>query len=337
MDLLLKQAANALNCPLGVISCVDENRIFFLAKFGLDIEETTREDGLCGTAIYWTEPYILNDTTLDLVANKNSLVTEGGVRSYISVPVLSTKGYRLANFSLLDVEPRYPDASEIECLLEFAEIASNIIEHKISSQKQIAQIQGQAGQLRAILDSADYGFCLLDMDLNIQFLNQKAKESFSEIFGVSPNKDDDINRFVLTEHKELFNRLFHDARKGQKTQFELEVKESILSLAVLPIKSVFSENSGILIVSADSSRLRNTEFKNQNLNKILKDVAWKHTHEVRKHVANLLGLSQLMESKLHLQKPEKYAEKLRKTGENIDSEVKSLIKFLEDFQNKTQN
>ena len=76
-------AARLFDVPIAIVSLVDEDRIWFKAHHGLDIEQIDRSPGLCASAILQADPYVLTDASCDPRSLANPLVAgEFGLRFY---------------------------------------------------------------------------------------------------------------------------------------------------------------------------------------------------------------------------------------------------------------
>ena len=64
-DCITELAAKITDCPIALISLVDENRQWFKSRFGLDAPETPRDISFCGHAIEHNEPFIISNARED--------------------------------------------------------------------------------------------------------------------------------------------------------------------------------------------------------------------------------------------------------------------------------
>ena len=90
-DNIVELAAMLTSSPIALVSLVDEERQWFKAGIGLDVDQMPREISFCSyTILYPCEPLIVEDALQDERFAENPLVTgEPGIRFY-------------AGFSLLD-------------------------------------------------------------------------------------------------------------------------------------------------------------------------------------------------------------------------------------------
>ena len=78
-------AAKLFDVPIAIVRLVDQDRIWFKARHGIDVEQIEREPGLCASAILQAEPYVLTDASCDPRSLTNPLVAgEFGLRFYVA-------------------------------------------------------------------------------------------------------------------------------------------------------------------------------------------------------------------------------------------------------------
>ena len=124
-DKLTKLAAKLLDVPIVIISIVDKDRIWFKSKYGVDIEEVSREVGLCANAV-------LSD---GLYTNEDTLMTLGGVelKFYAALPLKTIDNFNLGAFCILDKEPRTFGPEQEAILYDLRDIVMDQIELKLAS------------------------------------------------------------------------------------------------------------------------------------------------------------------------------------------------------------
>ncbi|ATP55879.1 histidine kinase [Pedobacter ginsengisoli] len=124
-DKLTKLAAKLFDVPIVIISIVDKDRIWFKSKYGVDIEEVSREVGLCANAV-------LSD---GLYTNKDTLMTLGGVdlKFYAALPLKTIDNFNLGAFCILDKEPRTFGPEQEAILCDLRDIVMDQIELKLAS------------------------------------------------------------------------------------------------------------------------------------------------------------------------------------------------------------
>jgi GAF domain-containing protein len=120
-DRITALAARHFNVPVALVSLVDEDRIWFKSRHGLEAEEIPRSPGLCASVIFSDDAYVVRNAIEDPRTLANPLVAGNmGVRFYAAVPLLTHDGYRLGTMNIIDFVPRDLDPAGQSALHEFA-------------------------------------------------------------------------------------------------------------------------------------------------------------------------------------------------------------------------
>ncbi len=134
LDRLLELATELLDTPIGLISLIDADRQWFIARQGLDLEETPRKMAFCAHAIAGNGVLVVPDALEDPRFNTNPLVLEEPkIRFYAGAPLTSEDGHNLGTLCVIDREPRQPTDRQIRLLERIAELAMREIEMRRQS------------------------------------------------------------------------------------------------------------------------------------------------------------------------------------------------------------
>lgn len=134
---LTRCAATALDCPVALITLVDDERQWFMSKIGVEMSETSRDVSFCAHAVYSAAPLVIPDAREDERFRRHPMV-EGApfIRGYLGMPmVLSTGGLVLGSFSVIDYAPRAWSARDMGIMKDLAHVAMRFIE--VSEEAQI--------------------------------------------------------------------------------------------------------------------------------------------------------------------------------------------------------
>lgn len=139
-DRMTAIAARLFDVPIALVSLVDEERIWFKSRYGLDATQIDRDPGLCASAIFQSDVYVVNDAVTDLRTLSNPLVAgEMGLRFYAAAPLRTTDGHNLGTLCVLDLQPREFGEKEQKTLSDLAAIVMDEMELRLTSLRTIAE------------------------------------------------------------------------------------------------------------------------------------------------------------------------------------------------------
>ncbi len=124
-----------LDMPIALVSLVDRDRQWFLARHGLDATETPREMAFCAHAIAGDEVLMVPDARADERFATNPLVLkEPRIRFYAGAPLRSPEGHNLGTLCVIDQQPRRLEGAQLDQLQTMADLVMRELElRRISS------------------------------------------------------------------------------------------------------------------------------------------------------------------------------------------------------------
>jgi GAF domain-containing protein len=146
-DKITALAAELFDVPIALITLVDEDRIWFKSRYGLDaVQEIPREPGLCASAILQDSPYIVEAARTDPRTLANPLVSGAfGLQFYAASQLRTKDNYRLGNLCVIDREPRVFSPKQADVLSKLAGIVMDEMELRLSALRAIAQARSAEG------------------------------------------------------------------------------------------------------------------------------------------------------------------------------------------------
>ncbi len=140
-------AATLLGTPIAIVSIVDHDRIWFKSRYGLDVDQISRDPGLCASAILQDDPWVIEDARRDPRALANPLVAgEFGLQFYAGAPLTTSDGHNLGTVCVIDREPRRFGASERRVLEDLAAIVVDELELRLAA-RQVAAAASESLRL----------------------------------------------------------------------------------------------------------------------------------------------------------------------------------------------
>ncbi|UZW54088.1 PAS domain-containing protein [Sphingobium sp. JS3065] len=107
LDQITAFAAALCETPIALVSIVEDERQRFLARTGLDAEETPRDVSFCAHAMLGDAIFVVPDATLEPRFADNALVTGAPfIRFYAGAPLIGGDGTPLGALCVIDDRPR---------------------------------------------------------------------------------------------------------------------------------------------------------------------------------------------------------------------------------------
>lgn len=126
-DALVASASLVTGCPVALISLADENRLWFKARIGLDVESTARHPSFCDHAIRGEGLFEVPDLQSDPRFADNPLVTDAPhLRFYAGEP-LHVDRQRVGTLCVLDRQPRKLDEAQRLLLAKMAAAVAELL------------------------------------------------------------------------------------------------------------------------------------------------------------------------------------------------------------------
>ena len=134
-DRIAEMAANLFHAPMAGVSLVDEDRVWFKSRIGIDVPQMARDAGLCSTAMLSQGVFHLRDAAQDERATAHPLVHDLGIRFYAGAPLRTEQGLNLGTVWVIDQKPRELAPGEAETLRMLAALAMNQMELRLYAER----------------------------------------------------------------------------------------------------------------------------------------------------------------------------------------------------------
>jgi len=191
-------------------------------------------------------------------------------------------------------------------------------------------------KLRAILDSTTESHILISPDLRILSFNKSANQIANLIYNRELKEMNSILDYILPEYIPDFLKHVKLAFHGEIISLEKEIKfEKMEFWTEASFFPVYDSNGNVIAVtcnSSDISKRKQNELKVMKQNKKLKSIAWQQSHNVRRHVANILGLCHHLNDQENLAGDElaRYISYLLQSALELDKIVHEIVSHTED-------
>jgi len=271
LGLITKLATDICGTEISLVTLIDSDTQVFKSKFGIKVEQTSRDVAFCAHAINTPDKMlIVNDATQDERFKNNPLVREDpNIAFYAGMPLSTKEGLALGTLCVLDSKPKVLSASQIESLKSLAKLVERLFEshrksldlEKIHEQLKLHKDQTEevaytiAHDLKNPLDSIQGFLELLQYESHAS-LGEEARE-YIEYAKQSTQKMTSLIYEILA-----FAKATSQCDKKEKVDVEVVIQNIIdLNLPIIRSENIEIEFGKLPIINTSkisfSSVLRN--------------------------------------------------------------------------------
>jgi PAS domain S-box-containing protein len=307
---IVNLAAEICNTPAALVTLLDEDTQWFKASTGVEITHTAREVSFCNNTIEQNNICIVNNALADERYKDNKLVTEDmNLRFYAGVPLTTNDGYSIGTLCVIDFKPGELNPHQQKSLQVLSKQVMNLMELswslKVFAAKNEENKENKKGledseiKLKAVFDSSTDIHILVNRDMQITAFNAPAADYFFNIYQHDIALGDILTDYIDPYVKNKFVKHIAVSMRGKMTRHDLFLRagtefESWREVKFVPIRNYSGEIIGVAINSADITKRKQQEKQITIQNEALTRIAIIQSHELRRPVASLMGLMNLM-------------------------------------------
>ncbi len=266
-DNIVALASQLCDTPVALITFIDENRQWFKAKIGWDIEETERYLSFCTHTIIQDDIMIVADAALDERFSDNPFVSgDPHIRFYTGIPLTTNDGYKLGALSVIDWKPRKLSEQQLTNLRMLARQVVNLLELRCTvalldekNNRNANLVVEKSIEIRDIFDRVSDAFVAVDKNWCYTFVNSKAEQILNNPNGYL------IGKNIWSEFPEgvhqPFHKVYHEAMATQKhTTLEAYYKPYNLWFE----SNIYPSPTGLSIYFRDITKRKKAELAIQH-------------------------------------------------------------------------
>lgn len=301
LDELAEIASVICDTPMSLITMVDKDRTWHKSKYGFDIEEVIRENSFCQHALHNPkEVFVVEDAQLDAKFIDNPFTKgDNAVRFYAGAPLVTPTGYVLGTICVVDTKPKKITNVQKRALQILSKKAMDYLNSRKLIILQNDSIEMNALKLKKLTDSAPCVIFQLKMSKN-----GKMKFDFLSkgINSTLPNFKADL----IKESPELFFKFIHN---DDLPYLKQSIQESFNNLSEWHIayrvkisdnKTEWQLGRALPEKTKEGSVVWYGTIQNITslieYEKAMEQIMFDLSHVLRKPVANLLGLTNMIEN-----------------------------------------
>ncbi len=180
-------------------------------------------------------------------------------------------------------------------------------------------------KLHAILESTSDAFALIASDFSIICFNRSFADYIKIFFNKNVQVGEDVRDYVVSGAEEIFLRNFNIALSGQKVNAVREVNGIWFDVHYQPAYNHEHEIIGVIFNAINIDQYKRVEIKLIEQNQILRQVAQLHSHDIRRPLANILGLVELISDTDDPEQMKEMLEYLRRSAKLLDDIIHTIV------------
>jgi PAS domain S-box-containing protein len=185
-------------------------------------------------------------------------------------------------------------------------------------------------KLNALLTSSIDGNILIDLNFKITDFNDAIKKDFDKLFNIKIKIGDNIEDYLLGSSLNLFYKKIKKVLQGKKvsSEWEININSSSTIWYKINYTAIFNSKgdiAGIALNIRNIDQRKKTQIKLMQKSKHLEKIAWNYAHEVRRPLANILGLIELLNEDLNPFKQKEIMLQLSKSANELDIVLRNNI------------
>jgi PAS domain S-box-containing protein len=329
LDGLTNFAASICNVPFAMITLVDENRLWFKSKFGLDVSEAPRNAGFCLHAIEAGEDlFEINDTATNALYASNVLAKEEPhIRFYAGVPLVSPQGYRLGTLCVMDVVPRHLGADQKKTLKTLSKFVVNQFELR----KNKAELELNKNRYHKMVEEAGDIIYTCDFKGEFTYINRQTVKITG--FSVEELLQRHFTSLIIPEWKEKVNSFYDRQFTGRVPEtvleFPIHVKSGELKWVEQTVTLNFKDGrpdhfQGI--VRDINTRKREEEELEKTMHAKEQFLA-NMSHEIRTPLSGVLGFAELLKDTGLNEEQAEFVNAIGTSGKNLLGVINDILDY----------
>lgn len=299
---ITRLAAHLCGQPTALITFIDEDIQHIKVKHNFKYNETRRCDAFCDHVIGKKGVMIVDDAMIDERFADNPLVLgDPYIRFYAGAPLTTHDGHDLGSLCVIGQQPGELLPSQAEMLNILAAQVIKILELEAS----VILLKAQSDEarrieieLRSFFESSIEQHLLLNTNFEVLTFNKAWDSHVRSAYGRSLERGKKMTDYVHPDHLALFYRDYNTALRGTAVFDERKLKSNGADAWFLvkfePAFDVDGEIIGVSINIVDITRRIKNEEMVEVQKQSLQNIAFIQSHEIRRPVASILGLMELI-------------------------------------------
>ena len=340
-DRITRLATELFGVPTAFISLIDERRVWYKSKEGLDLSELPRRETFCGhTILDPTRTMVVNDAARDERFHDNPCVTgANGFRFYAGQPLLSPEGLPLGAFCIMDQESHTLSEKQIDGLRDLAKMAEAELT-TAELNEALGRLRKAEENYRSIFENVAEGIFQVDCAGSYVHANPAAARCYGyDSTAEFVERVQDFGRALQVDPARRGELLHTLQQVGRVTNFESEIyrldgttawiSESIHAVKDLAGNCQYYEGTVHDVTSQKYAAAAQAQARDEALKtaQIKSDFLSTMSHEIRTPMHGIIGMTGLLLNTELKPEQEELVRLIASCGDNLLSLINNALDF----------
>lgn len=246
-------------------------------------------------------------------------------------PLTTHDRYTIGSICVLDPKPMSLNEEQVTLLTLLSKQITHLLEFESSLgilKQQYKQVKSSKDKLRSFFDSSSSGHLLIGGDFRILAYNNSISKFIESVKGMKVHRGLSVLDFLLPSFVPDFKKHFQNAMRGlsaQFTKYAVYAERQIWwNVSFEPARDAAGEIIGVSYNTTDITDKVNTEELLSNQAKSLRNIAYIQSHEIRKPVASILGIMEMIKNEDYRANPEELL-MMERAVKELDCKIRKII------------
>jgi PAS domain S-box-containing protein len=331
---IVQLAAEICGTPTAQVTLIDEDTQYVRFKVGSGYNTASRQDAFCNHVIEQDYVMMVPDALLDERFANNPLVTgDPNIRFYAGSPLTTQDGHNLGSLCVIDQSPKLLSDHQQRMLEILAKQVIQLMEFDASVtilKEQYAEARASEIKLRSFFESSNSYHFLIGMDLEIIAFNKALAGYLENAFQVRVATGMPVKDFIPPVYQAEFMQYFKRALSGEAFRIErLMSQGDEMMWWFIIIEPAHDSEGAIIGVSLNATDITKTVQQQQKIvaqNDSLNKIAFMQSHELRRPVATIIGLMELIKLEGHGSSIEELS-LMEKAVKELDEKIRLIVNY----------
>lgn len=182
-DELAELAASVCSAPIGLVSLVEGETVYFKGAAGIDLAQAPLQDTFCAQTLRQESIFVVQDASRDWRLSQNPyVVREPYIRFYAGTALYSPQGNKIGTLSVLDVIPRelkHRQAHALQLIARQVNAHVELSARRLQTNRELAAARAMGDMFVSIAEALPAPCYVKNREGRMLFYNQAFAERLS--------------------------------------------------------------------------------------------------------------------------------------------------------------